>query len=78
MWVTMNLEIPPELREGASVLWSDNGRPISTGSFDAQSVLWTPGVHAIEARVALADDRRAVLRRAITVLPPPSSQPASQ
>jgi len=75
MWVNLSLDIPPEFREGASILWIDNGRPISTGTFHARSVLWNPGQHTIEARLALADNRRAVLRKTITVLPPPSSQP---
>ena len=75
MWVNLSLDIPPDLREGASILWIDNGWPIGTGSFHARSVLWDPGPHTIEARLTLADNRRAVLRKTITVLPAPSSQP---
>ncbi len=77
MWVNLSIEMSPTLRSRASVLWIDNGRPISTGTFDAQSVLWEPGEHNIEAHVTLADSRKAVFRKTITVLARPASQPAN-
>jgi hypothetical protein len=74
LWLRLSLELPETLREGISVLWTDNGRPISQGALEAQSVLWDEGEHTIEARFVLADERRGSVREMVTVLP--ASQPA--
>lgn len=76
MWVSLSVEMPLQLREGASILWTDNNRPISTGTFEARAILRDPGQHIIEARIITADDRRIILRENLKVLPRTSSQPA--
>lgn len=69
MWVSLSVELPRELKDGASVLWTDNGRPIpALNNFETQALLNEPGDHDIEAHVIVADDRKAVLRQTITVL----------
>jgi len=76
MWVSLSLDTPESLRDGASVLWTDNGRPIGAGTFATQSILRHPGDHVIEARIITAEDHKIVLRQTMKVLPAPSSQPA--
>ncbi|UCD29360.1 MAG: hypothetical protein JSV03_02435 [Planctomycetota bacterium] len=76
MWVYMSVEMPLKLREGASILWTDNNKPISSGTFNANSILRRPGNHIIKALITTADDRRIILHQTIKVLSAPSSQPA--
>jgi hypothetical protein len=77
MWVNLSVELPDNLREGATVLWTSNDQPIpSLNGFETHAVLHEPGDHDIEAHIIIADDRKAVLRQTITVLVP-ASQPAS-
>ena len=78
MWLEMSLEIPPELRSDASVLWLDNGRPVAASGLEARIVLWNPGRHNLEAFVSLPGDRHIVYRETVTVLPAATSQPAQQ
>lgn len=77
MWAHLALDLPADLARGASVLWTDNGKPIGTGRFDTQSILWEPGPHAIAAHVTLADNRKLTFRNAIDVTAAASSQPAT-
>jgi predicted esterase len=77
MWVSLSVELPANLKSGASVLWTDNGQPIpSLNSFETQTMLNEPGEHDVEAHIITADDRKAVLRQTITVLGA-ATQPAS-
>ncbi len=77
MWVSLSVELPTEIKDGASVLWTDNGQPIpALNSFETQALLKQPGEHDIEAHILTPDDRKTVLRQTITVLGP-TSQPAS-
>ena len=76
MWVSLSLDAPESLQEGASVLWTDNGQPIGAGTFATQSILRKPGDHIIEARIITADDHKIVLSKTMKVLPAPSSRPA--
>ncbi len=77
MWLDMSVDLPPEMLPEAGVLWLDNGRPIASSSLTARTLLRNPGRHRIEAWVTLADDRHAIYRETITVLPPkPATQPA--
>lgn len=77
MWVTLSVELPAKLRDGASVLWTSDDRPLAAlNVFETRTVLNEPGYHRIEAHVITADDRKAVLHKNITVLSP-ASQPAS-
>jgi predicted esterase len=77
MWVDMRVDLPPELLPEASVLWLANGQPIASSTPEARAILRSPGQHQIEAWVTLGDDRRAIYRETITVLPPePTTQPA--
>ena len=77
MWVSMSVEIPFKLQEGASILWTDNNKPISTNTFDANSILRQPGKHLIQAHIITADDQQIILSETIKVMTPPSSQPAA-
>lgn len=77
MWVSLSVDLPPDIKDGATVLWTDNGQPIpALNSFETQALLKEPGDHDIEAHILTSDDRKAVLRQTITVLGP-TSQPAS-
>jgi hypothetical protein len=78
MWVRMSVELPLQDREDSSVLWLDNGKPIGASSLEANTVLWHPGEHTIEACVTLPNNRRTVFTKTINVLPGPASQPAEQ
>lgn len=75
LWVDMSLELPPSLKEGASVLWMNNERPIASSSFSARRLLKEPGDHHIKAIVVTTDDRKIELSRTVHVLPP-ASRPA--
>lgn len=77
MWVSLSVELPENLRDGVTVLWTDNGRPIpSLNIFETQTVLNDPGDHELQAHIITADDRKAVLQQTVTVLGP-ATQPAS-
>jgi len=76
MMVSMSVEMPPKLFEGASILWTDNNKPISTNTFNASSILRRPGKHVIQAHIITADDRQIVLSETIKVTAKPTSQPA--
>jgi len=71
MWVSLSVELPDELKDGATVLWTENNRPLAAlHAFETQVLLKEPGDHDIEAHVITADDRKTVLRQTITVLGP--------
>lgn len=73
-WVSLSIDLPERLKEGASVLWMDNNRTISVDGFEATRLLREPGEHTIKARILTADDRSIILRETFKVLPP-ASQP---
>ncbi len=75
MWVNVSLEMPAFLREGASVLWTDNNVPIASNTYEVQTVLREPGEHQIAAFIVTADDRQVTAEQTIRVLAP-TSQPA--
>ncbi len=76
LWVSLSLNLPEALKEGATVTWTDNGKPIvGAARFDAQASLETVGEHRIEAVVLAADDVKYTARKTLT-LSVPSSQPA--
>ena len=77
MWVRMSVEMPLKLREGASILWTDNNKPISTNTFDADSILRHPGKHLIQAHIITADDQQIILSETIKVMNQPTSQPVA-
>ncbi len=65
----LTLELPDNLKQGTSVLWTDNGRPISAlNRFEAQLVLKQPGPHQIAAHIITSDDRQAIAERMLTVV----------
>ncbi len=73
--VSLSAIVPASMREGASILWTDNGVPVGDNTFEAHVVLRQPGTHYIAAHIATADDRRINAQRTIQVLPP-ATQPA--
>jgi len=75
MWITLSVEMPDTLRQGASVLWTDNMTPIGSNAFQTQGLLRDAGDHRIRARIITADDRKIILEETIKVLNP-TSQPA--
>ncbi|MBI4579040.1 MAG: hypothetical protein HY718_05015, partial [Planctomycetes bacterium] len=77
MQVSLSVDLPDQLKDGATILWTDNERPIpAVHAFETLVLLREPGQHRIAAHIITADDRKLVLRQTITVLSP-SSQPAS-
>ncbi len=76
LWVSYRLELPEELQKGSSVLWTDNGRPIST-AFSGYAVLRDAGAHRLEALVITADDREIRVSQIINVLPKLSTRPVA-
>ncbi|MHC4445392.1 MAG: PHB depolymerase family esterase [Planctomycetota bacterium] len=76
MWVRMSVEMPPKMQEGASILWTDNNKPISTNTFDAKSMLRQPGKHIIQAHIVTADDQQITLSETVNVRNAPATQPA--
>ncbi len=75
LWVSLSVQMPQRLRDGASILWTDNHKPFASNSFEAQGILREPGNHQIEAIIITADDQKLVLRKTVFVQPP-ASQPA--
>ena len=78
MWVRLSIDMPSALRDGASILWTDNNQPIGSDGFSTQALLRQPGDHLIEARITTANNRQIILSETINVLPEsdPTSQPA--
>jgi poly(3-hydroxybutyrate) depolymerase len=76
MWINLGVEMPPRLQDGASILWTKNGKPMASGRFQARGVLRKPGQHTIEARIITADDRKITVQETIKVLPRSTSQPS--
>ncbi len=75
LWVNLTLELDPALRQGASVLWTNNDVPIGANGFEVQTVLREPGDYTIAAHIVTADERRATSRIPVKVLAP-ASQPS--
>jgi len=76
LWVSFSAELADELRKGASILWMQNGRPIST-AMSGSCVLRDIGEHRLEALIITADDREIRLGETITVLPKLTTRAAS-
>jgi hypothetical protein len=72
LWINMSVHIPLALREGASVLWTDNSMPIGNNGFELQTVLREPGEHTITSHILTADDRTITAQQTVTVLGPAS------
>ena len=68
MWVSLSVEMPKFLRDGASILWTDNNKPIGSNSFSTHRLLKEPGNHHIRAMIIADDDRRITLDKTIKVL----------
>jgi predicted esterase len=75
MWVSLSVDLPQQLRDGAVVTWTDNSQPMKGDEFEAIGLLRDPGDHAIQAHITTADDQRITVEQTVTVLPP-ASQPA--
>jgi hypothetical protein len=77
LWVSYGVELPEDMRSGSSVLWTDNGHPIST---DLSGYRWMreTGEHRLEALVITRDDREYRVSESITVLPKLTSRPVAQ
>jgi hypothetical protein len=73
--VSFSVDLPENLRDGASVLWTDNDQPVANANgFETQILLDEPGQHRIAAHIITADDRKAVVNQTVSVLAP-STQP---
>ena len=69
--VALSVTMPDHLQAGATILWTDNDRPIrAMTGFEAQMTLKEPGQHQIAAHILSGDDRKTVLRQTLTVLAP--------
>lgn len=75
LWINLSLQLDPTLRQGASVLWTNNDVPIGANGFEVQTVLREPGDYTIAAHIVTADDRRITARTPIKVLTP-ATRPA--
>ena len=74
--VVLSIAMPDDLKVGATILWTDNDRPVGTAnSFETQMVLKEVGQHRIAAHIITSDDRKILLRETITVLGP-ATRPA--
>ncbi len=67
MLVSYTVQMPAHLRDGADVLWIDNGEPMSRG-ISGQKSLNTPGQHKIEVLVVGKDNREYRSSKTVTVL----------
>ena len=76
LWVSYRLEIPESLRRGATVLWTDNGKPIGT-AMSGYTVMRDVGEHRLEALLITADDRELRVSETVTVLPRLTSRPVA-
>ena len=69
MMVSYSALMPDHLTKGASLLWLDNGIPISNG-LNGQKVFREPGDHTLEVQITTPDGSRYVTSRTLTVLRP--------
>ena len=75
LWVRLSVDLPNNLREGSSVLWTDNNRPVMNATgFETQILLKETGQHEIAAHVITSDDRKVVVAHTVSVLAP-ATQP---
>jgi hypothetical protein len=75
MLVNLHVEMPADLADGASILWTDNRVPIGTNGLHLQRILRDPGEHDIVALIVTSDDHKIISSKKIRVLSP-TSQPA--
>ena len=68
LWVSYRVDLPAEVQKGSSVLWTDNGRPIST-AMNGYCVMRDVGQHRLEALIITQDDREIRLSETVEVLP---------
>jgi hypothetical protein len=68
LWVNYRVELPDDLKRGASILWTDNGRPISTAP-SGYCVMREVGNHKLEALIITRGDREIRLVETVKVLP---------
>lgn len=76
LWVSYHAELPEAMRKGSSILWTDNGRPIST-ALSGYSVLREVGEHCLEALIITEDDREIRVSETVTVLPRLTTRPVA-
>ena len=67
MLMSYTVQIPPEMRKGADILWIDNGEPMSRG-ISGQKTLTKPGRHKVEVLVVTKDNREYRASKTVTVL----------
>lgn len=67
MLISYTVQMPPQIRKDAEVVWLDNGQPISRG-ISGQKTLIEPGQHRIEALVSTPDAREYRAGNTVTVL----------
>ncbi len=77
LWISYRVELPESIRKGCSVLWTDNGKPIST-ALSGYAVMRDVGEHRLEALVITPDDRELRVGETVTVLPKLTSRPVAK
>jgi len=75
MWMTLQLELPSDLRDDASVLWTNNDEPIGANGTQARILFRKGGSHKVTAFIVTADDRTLTASHRLYI-PVPTSQPA--
>ncbi len=67
MPMSYTVQIPPEMKKDADILWIDNGEPMSRG-ISGQKILTRPGQHKVEVLVVTKDNREYRASKTVTVL----------
>jgi hypothetical protein len=65
--ITYSAVIPRAMRAGCAVVWTDNGRPLSS-EMSGEATLTDPGEHKIELHVTARNGERYRDERTVTVL----------
>jgi hypothetical protein len=77
LWISYRVDVPEAVRKGCSILWTDNGKPIST-ALSGYTVMRDVGEHRLEALVITPDDRELRVSEMVTVLPKLTSRPVAK
>lgn len=77
LWISYRVDVPEAMRRGCSVLWTDNGRPLST-AMSGYTVMRDIGEHRLEALVITPDDRELRVSETVTVLPKLTTRPVAK
>ena len=75
MWMTVQLDLPSEIRDGAHIQWKKNADPLQEAGRRARILFDHGGSHIISAHIVTADDRTLTATRMLYI-PAPTTRPA--